>query len=283
MTTAMSPADLRSNRWMLAPFVVLFLLVAGWPLARSIWWAVHDGRSLTSPPVFTLTRHLSRIGSDSALWFAVANTLAFTVIFVGLLLPIALGLALLLNSGRVIARGALRTLFFATHLIGPVYVAGIVIGIVSGNATGGSADALNEPLLAMPIVLVACLWMAAGWAMTYFLAALQSVDGELLDAAQMDGAGAAAVFRHITWPAIRATVLFVGFVAAAGALQLFELPFVLFQGPGPGNAALTLSMYLFSVAFEQGDLGYATAIGWLLALIVTAVSAAALRKQAETP
>jgi ABC-type sugar transport system permease subunit len=104
--------------------------------------------------------------------------------------------------------------------------------------------------------------------MVYFLAALQNVDGELVEAAMVDGAGWWYRFRHITLPAIRPVGTFVVLLSIIGSFQLFELPYILLSGPGPDNQGLTVVMYLFQVGFQQGDLGYASAIGWMLAVLL---------------
>jgi ABC-type sugar transport system permease subunit len=113
--------------------------------------------------------------------------------------------------------------------------------------------------------------------MIYFLAALQCVDRELYEAAEVDGAGKWSQFWNVTLPGIRPVLLFLIFVGTVGAFQLFELPYVLFNGPGPGNSALTIVMYLFNTGFDVGDIGYASAIGWMLALMIAGIAILQLR------
>jgi ABC-type sugar transport system permease subunit len=133
-------------------------------------------------------------------------------------------------------------------------------------------DFLQNPVLARLSVVLASLWLSVGWGMIFFLAALQSVSHELYDAAQVDGAGRWARFWHITLPGIRPVLVFLILVGTIGGFQLFELPFVLFGGPGPGWAGLTIVMYLYQNGFEMGDLGGASAIGWLLVCFILVVS-----------
>lgn len=259
---------------LLVPFVVLVAVVVVYPVFRAGWWAFSD-------PVGTF----GRMASDRVLWWAAANTLAFTLAYAGLLLVVGLTLASLLNARGLRGRAALRTLLFSGHLVGGVYVAAIITAVVARD-TGlltpllpAGFDVLGTPWLAMPVVLLASLWTSAGFATVYLLAALQSVDADLLDAARVDGASAWQRFRAVTWPAVRPTAWFVVLTAAVGGLQLFELPFVLFGGgAGPGNAALTLSMVLFSAQFEQADPAYASAIGWAMALLVTGFMLALVRR-----
>jgi ABC-type sugar transport system permease subunit len=120
----------------------------------------------------------------------------------------------------------------------------------------------------MPALIIASLWMYVGFNMIYFLAALQGVDSSLLEAAEVDGAGHWHKFRHIVLPQIAPVTGFITLLSIIGSMQLFELPFILLGGPGPEGRGLTIVMYLYQYGFEIGDLGYASAIGWSLALIL---------------
>jgi len=124
----------------------------------------------------------------------------------------------------------------------------------------------------MPALIIASLWMYVGFNMIYFLAALQGVDENLLEAAEIDGAGSWHRFRHIILPQIAPVTGFITLLAIIGSMQLFELPYILLGGPGPEERGLTIVMYLYQYGFEIGDLGYASAIGWSLALILVAVA-----------
>lgn len=131
---------------------------------------------------------------------------------------------------------------------------------------------LTNPDWTLPMLVVIALWLSIGYAMIYFLAALQSVDRELYEAADVDGASKVQQFFHVTVPGIRPVAAFLLLVGTVGALQLFELPYVLFAGSGPDGRGLTIVMYLYQSAFEQGNLGYASACGWGLVVMVSAVT-----------
>jgi ABC-type sugar transport system permease subunit len=107
--------------------------------------------------------------------------------------------------------------------------------------------------------------------MVYFLAALQSVDRELYEAAEVDGAGRWAKFWHVTLPGIRPVLVFLILVGTIYAYQLFELPYVLFFNVWT-NYAVTIVAYLFQMGFEAGDIGYASAVGWMLFAIILVLS-----------
>jgi ABC-type sugar transport system permease subunit len=126
--------------------------------------------------------------------------------------------------------------------------------------------------MVLPSILIASLWLASGYGMVLFLAALQAVDRQLYEAAEVDGAGRFGQFIHVTLPGIRPVLIYMILIGAIGGFQLFELPFVLLQGPGPDGRGITIVMYLFIMGFNNGDLGFASAIGWLLVLILLAIS-----------
>jgi len=137
---------------------------------------------------------------------------------------------------------------------------------------------LDRAPLVLPALILTALWMYAGFNMVYFLAALQAVDKELYEAAEVDGANAWHRFWHVTLPGIKPVLVFVVVLSVIGSFQLFELPwFILRTPPGPEQAGMTIVMYLYQRGFMRGDLGYASAVGWVLALGVLALSVIQLR------
>lgn len=284
----------------LTPFLVLFVVFWVWPLLRSLVLSLHH----TSGP-----QHQTWVGlgnyafllQDPLFWQAVWNTTRYTVLFVTCELVIALALALALNHPRLRWRGALRFAFFSPHLVGGVFVAllfslllaqrfglvNVMLDQVSGllhavlpfiPATGSEINWGGRPELARLAVVMAGLWLSIGYAMLFLLAALQHVDRDLYEAAQLDGAGRWQRFRQVTLPALMPTIGFLALMGMIGAFQLFELPYVLFQnGSGPERAALTIVMYLYQQGFQTGDLGYAAAIGWAFTLMVLLLSLLQLR------
>jgi ABC-type sugar transport system permease subunit len=129
----------------------------------------------------------------------------------------------------------------------------------------------------MLAVLIAMLWLSTGYGMIYFLAGLQTVDPDLYDAARVDGASNLKTFLNVTLPGIRHVMIYVILVGTIAGFQLFELPYVLLQGAGPGGRGITIVMYLFATGFGGGDLGYASAIGWTLVIILLAISLAQVK------
>ena len=132
----------------------------------------------------------------------------------------------------------------------------------------------------MPAIIIAALWLYVGFNMIYFLAALQSVDKTLEEAARVDGATRLQVFWNVTLPSMRHVVVFVVVTSLIGSYQLFELPLALLSssnGRGPDNAGLTVITYLYDVGFVTGDLGLGSAVGWVIAIIIFTLSLLQIR------
>ncbi|MBM4032113.1 MAG: sugar ABC transporter permease [Planctomycetes bacterium] len=266
------------------PFVLVFCVFGLYPLVKSLWLAFY----ITSGPksrVFVGLGNFAFLLSDPDFHKAVWNTAVFAFFSVFLQLPLSLALALLLNRRRLWGRNFFRLVFFSPHLVGMVFVA-VLFAVILQPQFGLLNKVLNwlfdTPLdtkwlgnrgLVMPALVLTALWMYVGFNMIYFLAALQAVNQDLYDAAKVDGANAWQQFRHVTLPSIKPVAVFVVVLSTIGSFQLFELPYLLLgNSGGPENAGLTIVMYLYQNGFETGDLGYASAIGWTLAIGVLVVS-----------
>jgi ABC-type sugar transport system permease subunit len=262
----------------MAPFVLIFCTFMVYPLAQSIVLAMQQtfGPKIT---VFVGLQNFGDLLADRFFWLAMRNTFAFAVASVALQLPLSLGLAMLLNRPGLKGRALFRLIFFSPSLVGIVFVA--MMFALMFHEREGLVNVLLRAVIphfprefpwlqrhVMPALIIATLWMSVGFNMIYFLAALQSVDRECLEAADIDGANGWQKFLYVILPEIAPVTRFVMLLSLIGSLQLFELPFILLNGPGPENRGLTVVMYLYQYGFEVGDLGYASAIGWTLALVL---------------
>jgi ABC-type sugar transport system permease subunit len=271
------------------PFAVAFLCFMLYPLARSLAMSFQK-TSGASHAYFVGLANYKFLLQDRLFWLACANTVLFALLFLPLQLALSLGLALLLNSRRVRFRNLFRFAFFSTYLVGQVFLAVLSYLILAPRHgllnrficavfpwIGSETNWRATPNLAMPAVVLASLWVSVGYAMIYWLAALQSVDRELYEAAEIDGAGALSQFRHVTLPGIRPMMLFLLLVGIIASFQLFELPYVFFQGPGPRFRGLTIVEYLYEQGVQAGDLGFASAVGWTLLVIILAITLLQIR------
>ncbi|HMD61654.1 MAG TPA: sugar ABC transporter permease [Opitutaceae bacterium] len=275
-----------------APYVALTLAFFAYPFVHAIELAFYQ----TAGPnarVWVGLGNFRYIMSDPDFGTALYNTVLFSVVGTAIMIPTSLGLALALNSRRGGLKGFFRLCFFAPSVVGQIFV-GIIFAVVLAPdygllnrflqalvGRGLETRWLENPSTVMPAIVLTNLWLYAGFNMVYFLAALQNVNQDLVDAARIDGAGRWRIFRHITLPAIRPVVVFVLLISTIGSFQLFELPYALMRGTtspyGPDNSALFIVGYLYDAAYSIGDLGLASAVGWVLALIILTVSLVQLK------
>lgn len=283
----------RTAPWLLlAPFLLVFGVFMIYPLLQSVPLSMRQSFG----PVHTRFVGLANFRhalADPLFWKAVRNTAIFTVGSVFIQLPLSLGLALLLNRPGLRGRAVLRAVYFAPVLVGVVFVA-MIFGVMFEKRTGLINQVLNQAVgwdldfpwlqrYVMPALIVASLWQYVGFNMVYFLGALQNVRKELVEAAAIDGAGPVARFIHVVVPQIRPVATFVVLLSIVGSFQLFELPYVLLNGTaGPDDRGLTVVLYLYQMGFDQGDLGFATAVGWLLAVLLIGFALMQRRLSSDT-
>ena len=260
----------------LAPFFALFGVFMVYPLFDSIRLSTYSVRGMQNQ-TFVGLENIERLIADPLFWTALWNTAYFAAGSLLLQLPVALALALLLSNARLKGRNLFRLSFFSPVLISGVFIAVIFYllydrryGLVN-KVLGFEIPWLQDPDLVMPALVLAGVWRWAGFNMVYFLAGLQSIRQELYEAAAVDGAGPWQSFVHVTIPALKPVIAFVVITSMIGSFQLFDLPYVLTEG-GPGNASMTMVMYLYKHGFEFINLGYAATIGWALAVIIGVIS-----------
>lgn len=283
----MSTTRLRSSLapyGLLLPFAVLFGLFTLYPLARSLVLAFQQ----TFGPDATRYVGLANFAAllkDPLFWVAVRNTVLYTLGSVCIQLPLAMLLALALHAKGVRGKGFFRMLLFAPATVGVAYAA-IMFGVMFEKQTGLVNQLLQsftghgldfpwqqEHVLWM--LILASMWMFTGFNMIFFSAALSNVREELIEASTLDGATAWQRFVHVIVPEIRPVAGFVVLMSVIGSLQLFELPYLILNNSGgPDNRGLTIITYLYQNGFENGDLGYASAVGWTLAAVLILITAA---------
>lgn len=270
----------RMATWsLLAPFLVAFILFTAYPLASSLLLSLHRGSGAPTLSGSTLANYHFLL-RDRGFWLAVLNTTAFTVLFLFLEIPLCLAIAAGLRSGYARGRTLVRLALLCPYFIGPVY-ASIMFSAMLDTRYGLvnwmlshvfhhriEIDFLGDPRLSLLSMVIVSLWLGVGFGSLYLAAAMQNVRREFYDAARVDGAGAWGCFWHVTLPSVRPMLAFLVLVGTIQSFQLFELPYVLFGGPGPSSAGMTVVMYLYGVGFEAGDFGYASAVGWVIVLIL---------------
>jgi ABC-type sugar transport system permease subunit len=275
----------------LSPYLLLTAVFFIVPFVNAIALAFYETNGPRSR-VFVGLANFTFLFSDPMFRTALWNTSFYALVSVFVQLPLAMALALLLNSGSPRIRGVLRLVFFSPNLVGQIMV-GILFSVLfipryglvpralqAVLGWGIEARWLSDPDLIMPAIVIASLWLWVGFNMVYFLAALQTVDKSLEEAARIDGANPWQVFWYVTLPSMRHVVVFVTIMSVIGSYQLFELPLTLLSestGLGAGNSGLMLITYLNYFAFRSGDLGLGSAVGWVVAVIIFTISLIQIR------
>ena len=222
-----------------------------------------------------------RLLTNPLFWQAMGNTLWFVVLGVPLIVALSLGAALLVHARTVKWRAVWRVALFApfvTTLVATAVVWNYLLHTRYGLINYGlgflgiaPVDWLGNPKTALPAILLFVAWKSFGYNMIIFLAALQTVNKDLMDAARVDGAGPWMRFRHVTLPAIAPTILLVGIWTVAGMFQLFAEPYVMTQG-GPAKSTVTVLYFMFEEGFKWWNLGSGAAVAFILFLCIFATT-----------
>jgi len=284
-TAPLRPRRLRGSAPWLTPYLfllpvfVLFVAFKIYPYLYAAWLSltrIQHGQTL-----FVGAGNYIRLAQDPIFYKALTNTALILVIQVPLMLSLAVGLAVAFNSMLLRGRVIWRTAYFVPIVMGLVAY-GILFSTLLNNHYGLINYALQSiglprvPWLADPFwakisIIIALTWHYTGNSAVIYLAQLQSISGELYEAAEIDGANPIQRFWHITLPGLRPAIVLTVVLSTIGTLQLFDEPYVLTNG-GPNNATLTVGMYLYQNGFKYFDFGYASAIGYVLTGIIGILS-----------
>ena len=289
MTSLRRPASRRGGplghegRWalvFLAPTLIGLAVLSAGPILATLAISVTSWDLLTAPKFVGLDNFL-KLASDDRFLKALRNTIFYTVASVPVGMAIALGLAMALNQA---IRGIsfIRTAYFL-----PVVTSTIAIALVWQWIYSSDAGLLNQaigffgipaqrwlsdPVLVMPAIVAMSIWQGLGINVIIFLAGLQAIPTELLDAASVDGAGRWARTRSVTLPLLTPSIFFTGILSLIGSFQVFDQIYVLAR-PKPTEATITIVYFIYENGFKFFKMGYATAASWILFIIVAALTA----------
>ena len=219
-------------------------------------------------------------------WSALGHTVYFVAIGVPLSMGASLGAAMLLNSPLARMKPFFRTALFAPVVTTVVAMAVIwrylfntkygMANYVLGHLGVHPIDWLGDPHWAMPTIILFAVWKNFGYNMIIFLAGLQAIPIDLYEAARIDGASAWQQFRHITMPMLAPTLLMVSILTVSGYFQLFAEPYVMTEG-GPLQSTTSVLYLMYEEGFKWWNLGSASAVAFMLFVIMFAVTAVMLR------
>jgi ABC-type sugar transport system permease subunit len=290
--TGVAPGGRRGRRirfqpaWLFAfPSLAIILVFIVYPITQSFWYSLHNWRIGADVQEWLGLGNYLRLFDDELFWNALRVTFVFAIASV--VAQIVLGYwaasALLRNTwfNRVV-----RSIFFFPTIVALATI-GLVwrflldpsIGLVGGLAAAFGAEPipwLQDTELALPTVIFVSVWKNLGFTMVILLAGLQGVPAHLYEAARLDGASGFQLTRYVTLPSMRPTLLFTTMILTINSLQVFDLVYVMTNG-GPLFTTDTLVTMMFREGFENFDIGYASAIAWVLFLLIMILSALQLR------
>jgi arabinosaccharide transport system permease protein len=304
MTTTAPPAAVasvetrvRRRRWtlldarlapfvFLLPFLAIFVVFRVWPLIQAVLFSFQDVQGISGNDWVGLENY-QRIVNFPQFMTALANTFVYTIMTLIILIPIPLALSALLDRGRTYRPMVWRISLFLPALASLVVVSFIFRVILAEDglmnkalmSLGLSPQAwLTSASLAIPSLLIVATWRWVGVNMLYFNSGLVNISRELYEAAAIDGAKGTQMFRHITVPLMRPTILFVLIISVIGGFQLFVEPLLMWSGGNsPSNSGLSMALLIYRTAFTSFRFGDAAAMGVVLALLILIVSLVVFR------
>jgi len=268
----------------ISPFILGFLLWQFIPMVTSAWMAFQDW-NMISAPHFVFLDNFSTIFHDELFWQSLKVTAVYSLISVPIGLVLSFCAALLLNT-KVSGIGIFRTFYYLPVVVPSV--AGALLWAWMLNTEFGLVNLvlrsvglpkvhwLIDPNLALLSLIMVSLWSSIGGAMVIFLAGLQGVDNMYYEAAEMDGAGYWAKLWYVTIPLVSPVIFFNLIMGIIGSFQVFSAGYLI-TGGGPNNATLFYVLHIYRVGFMYLKMGQASALAWVLFVIVMSLVALIFR------
>lgn len=265
---------------------LLIALFYFYPMFRSFILSLNSGAGVNLE--FVGLANYQRLMNDPVFKQAFFNTIIFLIFQVPIMIILAMFFSVLLNQKRLKMRGFFRTLVFLPSVTSLVAYSLVFKYLFSNNGvinhlllTLNLIDNpiiwLSHPIWAKVVIIIAITWRWTGYNMIFFLSALQNVDPQVYEAADIDGANPIQKFFKITVPLLKPVILFTSITSTIGTLQLFDETMNITQG-GPGNATLTVSQYIYNLSFKYTpDFGYASAVSFVIALVIIILSLVQLK------
>jgi raffinose/stachyose/melibiose transport system permease protein len=254
----------------LAPALILFLLFVVYPIFRSIYFSMYDWNGLGPAVKNVGLGNFIKILADKVFIKAIGNVLLLIVFSLGIQLPLALGLAVLVGR-NLPGRAMFRTIFFLPYVLSEVNAAIMWMLLYNPDPERGFINAililfgakpvawLGNMNIVLPAVFIALTWKYFGYHMLLYLTGLQNIPLDIEEAARIDGANSFQNFFYITLPLLGSTIRTSAYLSVLGSLQQFILVWIMTKG-GPVNASETLATYMYRFGFVRFQLGYGSAV-----------------------
>jgi ABC-type sugar transport system permease subunit len=286
--TALSPAsklhqlgkEIYKARWpylFISPFYILFLIFGIYPIFFSLYLSFTEWKGL-GPIKFVGLKNFELLMKDKLFWHSMGNGVILFFMYVPIMTFLALVLAVMLNSKRVRGFRLFRTLLFIPYIMN-IVAAGFAFRLLL-NQKYGLVNSLLGLVNIAPVpwlesvwggrfsLCLLVIWAWLGYNMVIMLAGLQTIPGELTEAALIDGANPIQAFFYVTIPLMRPVILFSVVLSTVGSFNLFNEVYILTNGGGPVNATITPVIVIFNQAFRDFRLGYASAMAYLYFIVL---------------
>jgi ABC-type sugar transport system permease subunit len=264
----------------ITPTLLIFLTFVFIPIAYATVMSFYEWNGISAAG-FIGVQNYAKLLNDALFWISLRNTVIYSV---GLV-PVSMGLGLLaaigLNRQNLPGRPILRTIFFL-----PFVISAVATATTAGWIFGDTFGVINKILEAVGLekvrwlsnrdtalltVIIATVWVRLGFCMLVYLAGLQSIPSDLIEAAEIDGASPAQRFFRITLPLLRPTTFLIFILSIIYSFEVFDLIYVMTSG-GPGYATTVLTVYIYNTAFQTQSFGYASAIGLVFMVIIMSIT-----------
>jgi sn-glycerol 3-phosphate transport system permease protein len=269
------------HAWLLLlPALLLLVAFTHWPAAATFFDSFHSAPKGARAAAFVGLDNYQAMAEDPVFWKAVRNNLWFAGATIPLSIGLALAMALWVNE-RIAGRAFLRMAYFTPTVLPMIAVANIwlffytpqygLLEQVTGAFGLPSHNWLGDQSTALACVTLVAVWKEAGFFMIFYLAALQTLNPSLREAAAIEGASRWTFFRRVQWPLLMPTTLFVLVNAVINGFRMVDHIFVLTRG-GPDNASTLLLYHLYEVGFKFWDTAYASALTVVLVVVLASVA-----------
>jgi len=266
----------------ISPWLIGFLIFTLSPMAASLYYSFSDYNIISAPIWIGLANYKKLFFEDPLFWHSLKVTIKFAVMALPLNLMVGFTIAVLLNQ-KIPGVNIWRTMYFLPSVIAGVAVAllwvrifntriGLLNPFLQSIGIANPPGWLQDPVWAVPSLVIMGLWSVGG-SMIIYLAGLQGIPTALYEAAEIDGANSWRRFLHITIPMMTPVIFYNLVLGLIGALNYFTEVYVATQGSGgPVRSTLFYNLYLYQNAFKFFDMGYASALAWILFVIVLLVT-----------
>lgn len=265
-----------------APTIIGLMVLNIIPIIQTLWMSMFNSGAFGKGNTFVGLENYTKLFSDPQVWYAIRNTLVYTVIVVPVTTILALLLAVALN-GKIRGKGVFRAIYFIPMVAAPAAVTMVwkwlynnqfgLINFVLNKLGLSSVNWIDDPNIAMISVCIIGIWSTIGYSMVLLLAGLQEIPKDYYEAADIDGAGPVRKFLSITVPLVSPTLFFVLVTSIITAMQVFDVIYMLISVTSPAyNSTVSLVYLFYNNSFKYSNKGYGSAIVMVLLAIIMVIT-----------